>query len=461
MQVASRPSSSTKQTKSSMIQHPRRMVRVDTSSNLSTYGDNSSGASSLEHQYQPLSFKYSHKNFFNPYNILAGTEMHQHDLLNEEDSDDEDDDDDPDVDDSHDDDDEPKSSAKIFASRSLSPSIFQMRSVRKEPTLNSTVVQHSNTPTTVSITDVNSNTVQVDYKTHIVENSPDTSIVNRTRALIEPSGSFKTDHDPPNEIKNLLADSSNQPLSTVNEATSKTLVCSTANEKIQSDQKATTFAQTRNDATCSKGMWPDDQDTNNNLEELVTDERIPTSRSILLKRQQSSGSTSAMSPLPYLTGQPKKNNMTATTTQPFYPTFKPSTIDHTTAKSSTRPLLPLSLSRYRRIPVNNPFNNSPRNQGWTGNGQNASNTALIPDSPSSMNPTNGSITANKGLDSFKTPAKSTVIQSPTTATPIVLPPAAPMKRCVQQQETKTTNQPSSTATASMIPLDNAKVTIGK
>lgn len=135
-----RPSSSTKQAKTNLIQQHRRNILVDTSSNISTHGDNSSGTSSLEQskQHHSVPYQFSSTNLFNTYNILAAAAIGQSVFLNEEDSEDEED--------SHDEDDEqpqqiteqqiitslsspPVSMINhkkqhLLTSRSLSPSVF-------------------------------------------------------------------------------------------------------------------------------------------------------------------------------------------------------------------------------------------------------------------------------------------------------------------------------------------------
>ncbi|CAF1547256.1 unnamed protein product, partial [Rotaria sordida] len=53
-----RPSSTSKQKKTNLIHHHRRNILVDSSSNISTHGDNSAGTSSLEPQKQSCSVPY-------------------------------------------------------------------------------------------------------------------------------------------------------------------------------------------------------------------------------------------------------------------------------------------------------------------------------------------------------------------------------------------------------------------
>ena len=467
--VSSRPSSSTKQTKANLIHHHRRAIRIDTSSNISVNGDNSSGASSLEQNYQPLPYNYGKTNLFNPYSLLAAHNMHHNDLLNEEDSDEDDEDDDDSHDDDDDDgDDEQKQITQAFASRSFSPSLFYAKSHPNETALKVPLVQHSTTPTTASITDVNSNAVLVDYQSRMPPITSDKLLIDETQITKDPSANFVTETDTQQSSDNIHSSQS---------VLTKTIEPNTNDENRIVHQTSTNVSPTtskkndpdrRNEISLSKALRIDDDETLNTLDEYANTERILTNRSLLFRHQKNATNTSASTPIQSsLSNKNNKSNLpAATTTQSSYHSYKSFTSEQQMNKSGNRPLMPLSLSKYRRIPVNLNSTNSSKQPTWIGSGQNSPSASVNAENNPSVNSFNESLVFNRRLESVRNSAKQTVSQStlpsPSPSTPLIAPAQSSTKRFVQQQEI---NHPSgtvpSTPTPTIMPLDNTKVTIGK
>jgi hypothetical protein len=467
--LPSRPPSSSRQTKSNLIHHHRRNIHIETSSNLSTNGDNSSGTSSLEQQYRPLSYSFS-ANLFNTYNLLSSSNMNRNDLLHEEDTEDDDD--------SHDDDDEPKppsSSQQIFASRSFSPSVFyhkkhhhhQHNTTKK---LLSQETATTTTTTTSSANDTSSSAVLVDY---IHRMSPSLPIVSTSSRILSATKCLNTSDEP------ISSDEKNDSTNEILYHHSRT---SPMLELIDDDilsptnitRKQTADIQSRNDTSLSKPIWTDDDEQINVSDEYISGERTSTSQSILFRHQNSSTSTTAVTPIPTLPQVIKKSSLPSSTQQ-FYHHHRPLNNDQQQSnKPSSRPLVPLSLSKYRRIPSNVHLTTSSQQQSFIGASNNPSNDLINNNSSisggnnNSTDSFNEHLMLNKRIEILKTPGKQ---QSPQSTAPspssssntIYPPPPPPSKRHFQQHDIKsmgttTTTVPSSSS--SLMPMDSTKVTIG-
>ncbi|CAF0787540.1 unnamed protein product [Rotaria sordida] len=481
-----RPPSSSKKTKSNFIHHhhhhhhPRRSIHVETNSNLSINGDNSSGTSSLEQQQQQQqqhrSLSYSFPaNFFNTYNLLSSqttttANLNRNDLLHEEDSEDDDDDDSHDDDD---DDDEQRSplQQQIFTSRSFSPSVFysKKRNHHQHNTTKKLLSQETATTTTTTtaatVNDTSSNAVLVDYIHHI---SPTLPIVSTSLRTLSETKYHNISDEPlnindKNHIKNDIhyQHSRTSPMLELNN-----------NEiisPININRKQTADIQSRNDTSLSKPIWTDDDEQINVSDEYNTPgERTSTSQSILFRHQNSSTSTTALTPIPTLPHVNKKSSLPSTTQQ-FYHHHK-SINNEQQSKPSPRSLIPLTVSKYRRIPTNVHLTTSTQQQQQQQTFMNSSNDLIqngnINNSTDSFNE---HLMLNKRIEILKTPGKQQSSQStapsPSSSSNTVLPPAPPpslpSKRNFQQKDIKpistTTTVP--TSSSSLLPMDSTKVTI--
>jgi len=249
-----------------------------------------------------------------------------------------------------------------------------------------------------------------------------------------------------------------------------TSAASIRDDKTEPYRKQTAEIQSRNDTSLSKPLWTDDDDQLIIGDEYAGGERTSTSQSMLFRPRNSSTSTTIVTPVPTLPSVVKKSTLPSTTQQ-FYHRHKPLNNDQQHTRPPPRPLVPLSLSKYRRIPANAHLTASSQQQINT----NTSNT------PSDLT-NNGNGNANNSTDSFnehlmlnkrieilKTPGKQQSPQStapsPSSSSTAMFPSApTPSKKHYQQQDNKsvgsTTTVPQ-TSSSSLIPLDNTKVTIGK
>ncbi|CAM4773988.1 unnamed protein product [Rotaria magnacalcarata] len=489
-----RPPSSSKKSKSNLIHphHPRRSIHVDTNSNLSVNGDNSSGTSSLEQQQlqlqlqlqqqqqqqqqqrRPLSYSFP-ANFFNTYNLLSSTtaDLNRNDLLHEEDSEDDDD--------SHDDDDEqkPQIQQQIFTSRSFSPSIFytKKRNNHQHSTTKKLLSQETatTTTTTTSANDASSNAVLVDY---IHRRSPALPMVSTSSRILSATKYVNTSEQPSinsndkmhstNEI--LYHHSRASPMLELNddEIISPTTIT----------RKQTADIQSRNETSLSKPLWTDDDEQINVSDEYTTGERTSTSQSILFRHQNSSTSTTAHTPMPTLPLANKKSSLPSTT-QKFFHHHQPISNEQQQQqlnKPSPRSLVPLSLSKHRHKTSNTNLTTSTQQQIFVNSSNNSSNDLINNGNTiSTINNTNGTdsfnehLMLNKRIEILKTPGKQQSPQStapsPSSSSNTIYPPPPPpsntSKRNVPQKEIKsvpttTTVPPSS---SSLIPIDSTKVTI--
>lgn len=194
-----RPSSGTKQSKTNLLHHPRRNILVDSNSNVCTYGDNSSGTSSLEQQKQTSSVPHqlSSANIFNTYNILAAAAIGQSVFLHEEDSEDEEDSHDEDDDQQVQTDQQPILSSspitltntknqQLLTSRSFSPSVFnkKIHSQHEQESFKKTLhdanhrgyITKNKSEQVVTSTDILDSCVQNSTKTMLSTNYPSATL---------------------------------------------------------------------------------------------------------------------------------------------------------------------------------------------------------------------------------------------------------------------------------------------
>ena len=439
LQETHRPPSASKQTKSNLVHHHRRTIRIDTGSNLSTNGDTSSGVSSLEQQYRPLPYSYATTNLFNTYHLLATSTVHQHELLHEEDSEDDDEDDD---DDSHDDDDdEQKPQPPVFSSRSFSPAVFS-RKTHPQPLL-------SQTSLTTPVTDLNSNAGLVDYVHHSSSSDKSLALKNESSA---------NNGDQQHQLESVDdEDNCRTPTNGLASAATSTNM-----------EKAGTETQSRNDTALSKALWTDDEEAIQMSDDCSPVERTATSQSV---RFRHSTSTTVITRMPTLPSMTKKSSLPSATQQ-FYHHYKPVAHDQQSNKSSSRPLVPLSLSKYRRIPANLHMTSSSKQPTLIGASSHSMNTSPKTENNSSASSFNEQLMLNKRIETLKTPGKQPPPQStapsPASSSTTILPSASSRRYAQQQQQQQqdarsmgTTGTLPSTPPATVLPMDSTKVTIGE
>ncbi|UJR28792.1 hypothetical protein I4U23_010017 [Adineta vaga] len=564
-----RPSSTTKQSKSNLIEHQPRNIRIDSSSNLSMKGNNSPRTSSSEQQSTPrlVPYKFASTNLFNTYNILAAAAIEQSDFLHEEDSEDEDD--------SHDEDDEqhvqgeqqrilspPPSmipvnskTQHLLTSRSYSPSVFchKKHQYEQEPykkslyhshhqdrTTKNLIGQHESASTLDSYAQSSMNTILttsypsvtlgpvgqetaittaattsgnetstgpilVDYisrisptlhqqqvpivstssrmlsatmtkRASLCETSPVSTnvecILNNEEEKITSSSELVYQQSQTSPMLELLDDDIISPTNGLISA------ASIRDDKTETSRKQTAEIQSRNDTSLSKPIWTDDDDQLNIGDEYIGEERTSTSQSILSQHRNSSISATVITPMPTLPSVIKKSTLPSTKQQ-FYHHHKPLNTDQQQAKSSPRPLMPFSLSKYRRIPANVHSITSSQQQTYTGISNTSSNDLT--------NNGNGNVNVNNTTDSFNEHLilnkrieimKTTGKQQASQASPIASSTSTTMfsstppqskrhfQQQSQQQDIKSVGATgivhaasSSSSSSSLIPLDNTKVTI--
>jgi hypothetical protein len=249
-----------------------------------------------------------------------------------------------------------------------------------------------------------------------------------------------------------------------------TSAASIRDEKIETYRKQTADIQSRNDTSLSKPIWTDDDDQLILGDEYTGGERTSTSQSMLFRHRNSSTSTTIVTPVPTFPSVVKKSTLPSTSQQ-FYHRHKPLNNDQQQSKPSPRPLIPLSLSKYRRIPANVHLTTTSQQQIYTNTSNTPSND--LTNNGNGNNSTdsfNEHLMLNKRIEILKTPGKQQSPQStapsPSSSSTTMFPLAPPpTKKHFQQQQqdiksigTTTTIPPSS---SSLIPLDNTKVTIGK
>jgi hypothetical protein len=242
-------------------------------------------------------------------------------------------------------------------------------------------------------------------------------------------------------------------------------------DKTETYRKQTGEIQSRNETSLSKPIWTDDDDQLIIGDEYIGGERTSTSQSMLFRHRNSSTSTTIVTPVPTFPSVAKKSTLPSTTQQ-FYHRHKPLNNDQQQAKPSPRPLIPLSLSKYRRIPANAHLTTSSQQQIHTNTSNTLSNDLTNNGNGNANNSTdsfNEHLMLNKRIEILKTPGKQQSPQStapsPSSSSTTMFPPAPPpSKKHYQQQDNKSvgsTTTVSPTSSSSLIPLDNTKVTIGK
>ena len=252
-----------------------------------------------------------------------------------------------------------------------------------------------------------------------------------------------------------------------------TSAASIRDDKIEPFRKQTADIQSRNDTSLSKPIWTDDDDQLIIGDEYTGGERTSTSQSMLFRHRNSSTSTTVVTPVPTFPSVVKKSTLPSTTQQ-FYHRHKPLNTDQQHAKPSPRPLVPISLSKYRRIPANMHLSTTSHQQTYP-----TSSTSNIPSNENdSTDGFNEHLMLNKRIEILKTPGKQTpqsTAPSPSSSSSTTMFSAAPTpsKKHYQQQQQQQEIKPtaatamtapppvSSSSSSSLIPLDNTKVTIGK
>ena len=251
-----------------------------------------------------------------------------------------------------------------------------------------------------------------------------------------------------------------------------TSAASLRDEKMETYRKQTADNQSRNDTSLSKPIWTDDDDQLILGDEYAGGERPSTSQSTLFRHRNSSTSTSVATPMPTFPSVTKKPTGPSSTQQ-FYHRHKPSSNDQQPAKASPRPLIPLSLSKYRRIPANVHLSTTSQQQVYT-NTSNTPSNDLTSNGNNTPDAFNEHLMLNKRIENLKTPGKqqpppqSTAPSPSSSSTPMFSTTSTTSRKHFQQQDVKATASttttapppPTSSSSSSLIPLDNTKVTIG-
>jgi hypothetical protein len=203
--------------------------------------------------------------------------------------------------------------------------------------------------------------------------------------------------------------------------------------------------ESRNDTSLSKPNWTDDDEQIN-----LSDERTPTSQSLLFRHQNSSTSTTAVTPVLTLPQLIKKSSLPSTTQQFYHHHHhhhhKSLNNDQQKSKSSPRPLIP--LTKYRRMPSNA---SSSQQQTFL----NSSNE--INHNTDSFNE---HLMLNKRIEILKTPGKQqSPAPSPTSSINTNHPPPPPPPLPSKRHDLKSI--PTTPSASSILPMDSTKVTIGK
>jgi hypothetical protein len=198
--------------------------------------------------------------------------------------------------------------------------------------------------------------------------------------------------------------------------------------------------ESRNDTSLSKPNWTDDDEQIN-----VSDERTPTSQSLLFRHQNSSTSTAAVTPVPTLPQLIKKSSLPSTTQQFYHHHHKSLNNDQQKSKASPRPLIP--LTKYRRMPSNASL-------------QQQTFLSSSNDTNHNTDSFNEHLMLNKRIEILKTPGKQqSPAPSPTSLINANLPPQPPPAPPSKRQDLKSI--PATPSASSILPMDSTKVTIGK
>ncbi|CAF3535247.1 unnamed protein product [Rotaria sordida] len=257
-------------------------------------------------------------------------------------------------------------------------------------------------------------------------------------------------------------------ISPTNDLTSTTSI---HDDKTEPYRKRTADIQSRNDTSLSKPIWTDDDDQLIIGDEYTVGERTSTSQSILFRHRNSSTSTTIATPVPTFPNVVKKSTLPSTTQQ-FYHYHKTLNNDTKQTKSSPRPLIPLTLSKYRRMPSNIHVSTaSLHQQTYTSTSNTPSNDLINNGNGNDNNSTdsyNEHLIHNKRIEVLKTPGKKQSTQSSfsssslSSCTTIFSAASTSTKRHFQQQDIKSVGATATVpppSSSSLIPLDNTKVTI--
>ena len=255
-----------------------------------------------------------------------------------------------------------------------------------------------------------------------------------------------------------------------------TSAASIRDEKMETYRKQTADNQSRNDTALSKPIWTDDDEQLIIGDEYPAGERTSTSQSMLFRHRNSATSTTVVTPVPTFPSVVKKSTLPSATQQ-FYHRHKPSSNDQQQAKPSPRPLIPLSLSKYRRIPANVHLSSTSQQQLYTNTSSNTPSNDQTTNGNTSTDGFNEHLMLNRRIDILKTPGKQqqtpqSTAPSPSSSSTTMFPVGpSPSRKHPQQQHqdikpvgaTATTlpPPPSTSSSSSLIPSDNTKVTIGK
>lgn len=240
-------------------------------------------------------------------------------------------------------------------------------------------------------------------------------------------------------------------------------------EKSEPYRKRTGDVHSRNDTSLSKPMWTDDDDQLILGDECGGEERTSTSQSMLSHHRNSSSSTAVITPMPTLPSVMKKSTLPSTKQQ-FFHHHKSSSTDQPQSKLSPRPLMPFSLSKYRRIPANVHSLASSQQQTYASTSNTSANELTNNGNGHTVNSTDSfseHLILNKRIEMLKPtgkqPATPPAASSPSASAAIFPTSSAHSKRHSLQQDGKSTGGASlaTPPTSSLIPLDNTKVTIGR
>ena len=386
--LPSRPASSTR---SNVIHHHHhRGVHMEATSN--SHGDNLSGVSSIEQEYRPLSYKYPTGN---PFHALSTSAAHRIDSLDEDDN-------------------EPPQQQQqqqhhhsMFATRSYSPTIYYQKNrhhrlQRSNPSRERFISQEATTPVT-----------HASDRATRVEEGIDCSLAIKCPPVADESTAHAT-HD---------------------DGFTDHLDASTVLEYIDDvDEEADNGRKLPADPVESQ---PTTSPSAQRADENTPDEQIRFSASVLAHHRTSS----AVPTLPSLV----KHSGLPFRTHHFSHHSRPSTSDEQQSTgTSSRSFAPLSLSKYRRLPVNAHLRRS----------SSARHPTVFGSSTDSLHElTPSSITNDEKRTDVAKPA-ATILSSPTVSRRI------PSQQPVNQLAGTTTTI-SSTPAPSRMRLDSTKVTIGK
>ena len=224
-------------------------------------------------------------------------------------------------------------------------------------------------------------------------------------------------------------------------------------DKTEIYRKATAEIQSRNDTSLSKPVWTDDDDQLVVSDEYMSGERTLTSHSMRFNHQNSSTSTTIVTPLPTFPNVAKRS-IIPSSTQQFYHYHQTLNNDKKQMKSSSKPLIPLTLSKYKRISINTHLTSSQQNM--QSNTSNITSNDVITNENSKVNTGNEHLTFNKHNEILKIPNKKKSSSSTSKLTSI----NQSSRRGDSQRTVGTTSTIPSTSLF-RYPSDKTEVAIGK